>query len=86
MKVLPSSALIKNSPQVNGFVGSGASRVLFMRTSDGPYSIEINSSQVRKVANCCGNGNVVPYISFCTPNSKVQGRSTTYFACSGTLI
>jgi hypothetical protein len=46
-------------------------RFLFMRTS----SIEINSSHVRKVANCCGDDedNVLPYISFCTPNS-LQGR------------
>ena len=36
-------------------------------------SIEINSSKVRKVANYCGSDkDVVPYISFCTPTSRVQ--------------
>jgi hypothetical protein len=81
--MLPSSssggggaALISNSSlRVNGFGfadgGDTASRFLFMRTSDGLYSIDINSSHVSKVANCCGDDDVVPYISFCTPNSFV---------------
>ena len=42
VKLLPCRALIKNSPQVSGFADVGASRFLFMRTSDGLYSIEIN--------------------------------------------
>jgi len=79
-KVLPSGALIKNSIQVNGFADGGASRVLFIRMSDGLYSIEINSSQVRKVDNCCGDNDVVPYISFCTPTSMSRYTSTI-FAC-----
>jgi hypothetical protein len=79
-KVLPSSALIKNSTQVNGFADGGARRVLFIRMSDGLYSIEINSSQVRKVDNCCGDNDVVPYISFCTPTSMSRYTSTI-FAC-----
>ena len=73
VKLLPCRALIKNSPQVSGFADVGASRFLFMRTSDGLYSIEINSSQVKKVANCCDDDKVVlPYVSFCTPTSRVQ--------------
>ena len=80
-KVLPSGALVRNSIQVNGSADGGASRVLFIRMSDGLYSIEINSSQVRKVANyCCGDKDVVPYISFCTPTSRVQVQQYN-FAC-----
>jgi hypothetical protein len=85
-KVLPSSVLINNSFQVNGFVDGGANRFLFMRTSNGLYSIEINSSQVRKVANYCGDDEddgVVPYISFFTPTSRVQLVQEYNFASTG---
>jgi len=70
--VLPSGALIKK--ETSGFtdVGSGTSRVQFIRTSEGLYSVQINPSQVRKVADCCGDDDVVPYISCCTPTSRVQ--------------
>ena len=45
------------------------------------WSIEINSSKVRKVANYCrGDKDVVPYISFCTPTSRVQVQQYN-FAC-----
>jgi hypothetical protein len=85
-KVLPSSsgsdgaALINNSLRVNGFGGGATanSRFLFMRTTDGLYSIDINSSHVSKVANnYCGDDDdsVVPYISFCTPNSSASGNT-----------
>jgi hypothetical protein len=89
-KVLPSGALIKKKPHVNGFAlkkpqvnglaDGGASRVLFIRTFDGLYSIDMNSSQVQKLANCCGDDDVVPCISFCTPTSRVQVQEYN-FAC-----
>ncbi|EES13086.2 hypothetical protein SORBI_3006G276801 [Sorghum bicolor] len=74
------AALINNSLRVNGFGGGATanSRFLFMRTTDGLYSIDINSSHVSKVANnYCGDDDdsVVPYISFCTPNSSASGNT-----------
>ena len=62
-------ALIKK--EASGFTDVGASRVQFIRTSEGLYSVAINPSQIRKVANCCGDDDVVPYISCCTPTSRV---------------
>ncbi|CAL5091840.1 unnamed protein product [Urochloa decumbens] len=66
-KLLP----VNTSPRANGF--ADGVRILFMRTNDGLYCIDLNTEQARKGPDCNTCHDVVPYLNFHTPGlSKLE--------------
>ncbi|KAK3124308.1 hypothetical protein QOZ80_7BG0584740 [Eleusine coracana subsp. coracana] len=66
-KLMPASAL-EQTPVVNGFI-DGLSRVLFIWTVDGFFTVDMKSEHVREISKCCAFDKVIPYFSFYTPES-----------------
>lgn len=57
------------SPHVVGFAnGIG---VIFVHTHDGLFTIDLNSSQVKKVRKASDGSKVFPYMSYCTPGTSL---------------
>ncbi|CAL5034383.1 unnamed protein product [Urochloa decumbens] len=63
-KLLPAGALLA-FPDVVGFVDSIA--LIYVRTADGLFTVDLKSSQVTKVSNDTGFSGIFPYMSFHTP-------------------
>ncbi|CAN6180949.1 unnamed protein product [Urochloa humidicola] len=70
-KLLPVDARVSTSLRLVAFAdGVG---VCFVDTDDRLFTIDLKSSQVKKVCNVTGNGydNIFPYVSFWTPGSTL---------------
>jgi hypothetical protein len=67
-KLLPIPSIL-TSPHVVGFAnGIG---VIFVHTRDGLFTIDLNSSRVKKVRKASDGSRVFPYMSYCTPGTSL---------------
>ncbi|KAK3126243.1 hypothetical protein QOZ80_7AG0553690 [Eleusine coracana subsp. coracana] len=71
-KLMPASAL-EQTPVVNGFI-DGLSRVLFIWTVDGFFTVDMKSEHVREISKCCAFDRVITYFSFYTPGTLNMSR------------
>ncbi|EER95814.1 hypothetical protein SORBI_3002G019400 [Sorghum bicolor] len=71
--LLPIRSLL-TPPHVVGFAnGIG---VIFVHTCDGLFTIDLNSSRVKKARKASDGSRVFPYMSYCTPALRAATTST----------